>query len=101
MSDTAPNGEVDTRLPSPTVLTCNEPIPLRIILRKLNESPEQAYLMSLQMHSIGSTEVRVGDVIQVETSIWTVMGLNGLLMPIGSPSDTLHMETMVDKMLWD
>lgn len=36
-----PRGEVDARLPSPAVLTWDQNIPLRIILRKLDENEEQ------------------------------------------------------------
>lgn len=101
LSDTAPRGEVDARLPSPAILTCNEPLPLRIIIRKLNESPEYVFLTSLQVTLIGSTEVRAQDVARTELSTWVMMSLNGLSIPVGNPSDKLRNETVVDKMLWD
>jgi hypothetical protein len=101
LSETAPKGEIDARLPSPAILTCNEPIPLRIILRKLNESPEYTYLMSLQVHLIGSTEVRALDAMRVETSTWVLMSFNGLGIPIGKPEDKLRTETVVDNQLWN
>lgn len=101
LSDTAPKGEIDARLPSPAILTCNEPIPLRIIVRKLNESPEDTYLMSLQVHLIGSTEVRAQDVMRVETSTWVLMSFNGLGIPIGKPEDKVRTETVVDNQLWN
>jgi hypothetical protein len=101
LSETAPKGEIDARLPSPVVLTCNEPIPLRIIFRKLNDSPEYVYLMSLQVHLIGSTEVRAQDVMRVETSTWVLMSFNGLGIPIGNPNDKLRTETVVDNQLWN
>ena len=100
LSDTAPRGEVDARLPSPAILTCNEPIPLRIVFRKLGESPEYVYLTSLQVHLIGSTEVRAQDVMRVETSTWVLMSFNGLGIPIGNPSDALRTETVMDSQLW-
>jgi hypothetical protein len=34
LSDTAPRGEVDARLPSPPILTCLQPVPLRLIFKK-------------------------------------------------------------------
>jgi hypothetical protein len=101
MSDTAPKGEVDARLPSPAVLTCNEPIPLRIILRNLNESPEYVFLMTLQVQLFGSTEVRAQDIMRIETSTWVLMSFNGLGIPIGNPSDKLRTETTVDSQLWN
>ena len=101
LSETAPKGEVDARLPSPAVLTCNGPIPLRIIFRKLNESPEYVYLMSLQVQLIGSTEVRAQDMVRAETSTWVLMSFNGLGIPIGKPNDALRTETVVDNQLWN
>jgi hypothetical protein len=101
LSDTPPKGEVDARLPSPTILTCNEPIPLRLIVRKMVESPENVYLTSLQVHLIGSTEVRAQDVVRTETSTWVLMSINGLAMQIGSPQDKVKTETLVDQSLWD
>lgn len=101
LSDTAPQGEVDARLPSPAILTCNEPLPLRLLVRKLNESPEQVFLMSLQVQLFGQTEVRAMDISRTETSTWVLMSLTGLSLPIGSPSDAVRTESLVDSNLWD
>lgn len=101
LSNTPPKGEVDARLPSPAILTCNEPVPMRLIVRKTADSPENLYLYSLQVHLIGSTEVRAQDVARTETSTWVLMSLNGLNIPIGSPSDPVRKETVIDQTLWD
>ena len=101
LSDTAPSGEIDARLPSPPILTCNEPIPLRLISRKLNESSENIFLVSLQIQLFGYTEVQAQDVARKETSNWVLLSSNGLSIPIGSPSDPLKTETILDKSLWD
>ncbi|PQE21076.1 hypothetical protein CJF32_00005516 [Rutstroemia sp. NJR-2017a WRK4] len=101
LSDTAPKGEVDARLPSPPILTCNKPLPLRILLKKTHSSPEFVFLMSLQVILFGTTEVRAQDVVRMETSTWVVMSLNGLSIPIGSPSDEIGTETVIDQKLWD
>ncbi|KAH7351022.1 hypothetical protein BKA65DRAFT_536078 [Rhexocercosporidium sp. MPI-PUGE-AT-0058] len=101
LSDTAPQGEVDARLPSPAILTCNEPLPLRLLVRKLNESPEQVFLMSLQVQLFGQTEVRAMDISRTETSTWVLMSLTGLSLPIGSPSDAVRTESLIDSKMWD
>jgi hypothetical protein len=101
LSDTAPKGEIDARLPSPAVLTCNEPLPLRIIARKLNESKEGVFLMSLQVHLFGHTEVRALDVARTETSTWVLMSLTGLSIPLGKVTDAVRTETVVDDNLWN
>ena len=101
LSDKAPKGEIDARLPSPAILTCNEPLPLRIIARRLNDSPEHVFLMSLQVHLSGSTEVRAQGVVRTETTSWVLMSLTGLAIPLGSPDEEIRKETMVDPSLWD
>lgn len=100
LSDTAPQGEIDARLPNPAILTCNEVIPLRIILKKLNESPEQTFLMSLQVHLYGYTEVRAADVSRTEANTWVLASLSDLAIPIGSPNDKIRTESVVDDTLW-
>ncbi len=101
LSDTAPKGEMDARLPSPAILTCNKPLPLRLIARKLNESPEHVFLVSLQIHLYAQTEVRAQDVVRREDGTWVLMSLTGLSIPIGSPSDPIGTETILDQALWD
>jgi hypothetical protein len=101
LSDTAPKGEIDARLPSPAILTCNEPLPLRIIAKKLNNSVEHVFLMSLQVHLFGSTEVRAQDLVRTETTQWVLMSLTGLAIKLGSPSDEIRKETVIDQSLWD
>jgi hypothetical protein len=96
-----PTGEVEARLPSPAIVTCNEPIPLRIIVRNLTQSPEQLFLMSLQINLIGSTEIRALDVARTETVSWAMMSLESLAVPIGGPGDKLRTDTLLDEKLWD
>lgn len=101
ISNTAPQGEVDARLPSPPILTCNKPLPMRILLRKTSTSPEHVFLMSLQVNLLGTTGVKASDVIRHETSTWAVTSLTGLSIPIGSPNDPIGTETAIDSELWD
>ena len=96
-----PKGEVEARLPSPAIVTCNKPIPLRIIVRNLSESSEQLFLMSLQFNLIESTEIRAMDVARTETITWAMMTLESLAIPIGNPGDKFRTETFLDKKLWD
>lgn len=101
MSDVAPKGEIDARVPSPAVLTCNEVLPLRILCRKLGESAEYVFLTSLQIHLFGFTEVRAQDVARTETSNWVLLSTSGLSIPISNPGDELRKETVLDSGLWD
>ncbi|RFU26231.1 hypothetical protein B7463_g10103, partial [Scytalidium lignicola] len=100
LSDTAPQGEVDARLPNPAILTCHETLPLRILVRKMNESPEQTFLMSLQIRLFGYTEVRAFDVIRTEMNNWVLASVSDLAIPIGTPNDKIRTETVVDNLIW-
>lgn len=55
---TPPQICIDARLPDPAIVTCNEALPLRIVLTKLNESPATIYLQLLQIELIAKTNVR-------------------------------------------
>lgn len=101
LSDTPPKGELDARLPSPAVLTCNEPIPLRILVKKTAASPESVYLTSVQIHLIGTTEVRVADVSRREISTWVLMNIGNLTRELGKPTDAVGTESVIDPELWN
>jgi hypothetical protein len=96
-----PRGEVDARLPSPPIVTCNEPIPLRILVRNMSDSLDQLFLTSLQINLIGSTDIRALDIARTETITWAMMTLESLSIPIGTPGDKAQAETILDKKLWD
>jgi hypothetical protein len=96
-----PKGEIDARLPSPAILTCNKSLPLRIIARKIRESPASVFLVGLQVHLFGWTEVRAGGVLKTETTKWILMNLNELSIEVISPGDEEGSESEVDKQLWD
>ncbi|KAL8941156.1 MAG: hypothetical protein Q9211_001930, partial [Gyalolechia sp. 1 TL-2023] len=49
---------IDARLPDPAILTCNEPVPLRIMVTKLNDSPATVFLQLLQIELVAKTAVR-------------------------------------------
>jgi Arrestin (or S-antigen), N-terminal domain len=93
-----PSGEVDARLPSPPVLTWDQHIPLRIILRKSEENEEQLYLAFLQLRLFDFTEIRASDVIRVRTNARKLLSLDGLAIPVWNPSE---IEKMLDSTLWD
>lgn len=101
LSDTPPSVLVDARLPSPSILTCNEPVPLRILLKKQAESPEYVYLMSLQLELIGYTNVRAQEVSRTETGSWIITSLAGLTMLVSSPGDIVGSECLIDSKLWN
>jgi hypothetical protein len=101
LSSMTPKGEIEARLPSGAILTCNKPLPLRIIVRKTGESRASVFLMSLQVQLIGSTELKANNEVAVEVNTWVLMDLNELSIPIVTPKDEVGSEIDVDSQLWD
>ncbi|KAI1850200.1 hypothetical protein JX265_002098 [Neoarthrinium moseri] len=95
-----PSFEVSARLPHPTILTCNKPMPLRIIAKKLAASQEQVYLTSLEVALIGYTNIRVYDHQHAEVTRWIVSSANNLAIPVGNPADAVDTETVLPDHLW-
>lgn len=97
----APSIEMSARIPHPSILTCNKPIPLRILSKKLTPTSEECYLVSLQIDLIGSTIVRCQDLINTETTRWVVVSQTGLSIPLQKgPGDAVNTETAIDSALW-
>ncbi|KAL8918646.1 MAG: hypothetical protein Q9208_007207 [Pyrenodesmia sp. 3 TL-2023] len=49
---------IDCRLPDPAIIRCNVPLPLRVLVTKLNESPATLFLQLLQIELVAKTNVR-------------------------------------------
>ncbi|TDZ35155.1 hypothetical protein C8035_v009933 [Colletotrichum spinosum] len=97
-----PSIELSARLPHPPTLTCNQPIPLRLIAKKLVPSREQVYLTSIQIELVGKTHVRCHDLFNTEASRWVVVTQTGLAVPLlGNPaSDDLNLESVISDDFW-
>ena len=93
--------QVDARLPNPPILTCNETIPLRILVQRLNSTLASVHLSSLQIELIAQTHVRAHDLTRKERSVFPVVGLTGLQLPLGSPSDKHTKEWKIPARFWD
>ncbi|KZF24247.1 hypothetical protein L228DRAFT_92352 [Xylona heveae TC161] len=98
---TAPRVSVDVRLPNPPILTCNEPLPIRVIVQKQNESPEVIFLQMLQIELIGYTDIRAHDLRRTEVGSWVIRSVSNLAKPLGSPTDPAGKDIVVDSSLWD
>ena len=70
-----PNISIDGRLPDPPIITCNEPLPLRILITKKNDSPAKIYLQILSISLIAFTTVRAHELRREEVSSWTILSL--------------------------
>lgn len=63
---------VDARLPDPAIITCNQPLPLRVLVTKLNDSPATLYLRTFQITLWGHTRIRAQSLERIETSSWII-----------------------------
>lgn len=97
---TPPSVEISARLPHPPVLTCNQPIPLRLVAKKLVQTDEAVHLTSLEINLIGKTRVRSYDLTNVEVSRWVVCSQSNLSISVGTPGDAVGMETTLPDSAW-
>lgn len=100
MGNESPSVSVDARLPEPSILTCNADVPLRIIVKKLNGSHEIIKMESLQISLIGNTKIRAHDVHRTENSSWIILSKSNMNYQVGTPSDPVNTETIINDSLW-
>jgi hypothetical protein len=96
-----PAFQVDARLPNPAILTCNETIPLRVLVQKMNDSDASVYLSMFQIELIGYTSIRAHDLKRTESGSWVLTSLANMNMPLNNPSDKSQREWRLPPRLWD
>ena len=96
-----PSISIDGRLPDPAIITCNESLPLRILITKKNESPATIYLITLSITLIGFTDVRAHDLRRQESHSWVIVSQahidKALTNNVGGDGNTI---LEVDSSLW-
>jgi hypothetical protein len=88
-------------LPYPAIITRNEPLPLRIIIKRLNENQDALYLKLLQVELIGYTNIRAHDLMRKESSSWVIVSLANLNVALGDPAVPTQKDLEVDGKLWN
>ena len=97
-----PKVSIDGRLPDPPVVTCNEPLPLRILVTRLNESPATIYLELLQVALIANTNSRAHELSRSDSTSWVIMSSANMHLPLGTPEDgETGKEMEIDRGLWN
>ncbi|KAL4961234.1 arrestin (or S-antigen), N-terminal domain protein [Aspergillus stella-maris] len=91
----------DLRLPNPSILTCNEPIPMRILVSKLSESFETVFLQMLQIELISHTNIKAHDLKRTETGSWVIFSRSNMGIPLGRGGDPSGSEWTVDANMWN
>ncbi|KAI1751315.1 hypothetical protein F4782DRAFT_190568 [Xylaria castorea] len=97
---TPPSVEMSARLPFPSILTCNKPVPLRLVVKKLLPSQEEVHLTALEIALVGYTHVRVANLEKVERTRWIVVSALNLSIALGSPTDPVDAEFEVPNTIW-
>ena len=92
---------MDARLPNPAILTCNEPLPLRVLVQKLGDIEADVYLSMFQIELIGYTHVRAHDLNRTESGSWVIKSLANMNMPLNVPNRKSQTEFKVPSNLWD
>ncbi|ROT35626.1 hypothetical protein SODALDRAFT_328995 [Sodiomyces alkalinus F11] len=97
-----PSVEISARLPHPSILTCNQPIPLRILAKKLLPSHEQVYITSLQIEVIGNMTLRAHEMRYRHSNRWIVVNQTDMAIPVlrDPKSEDLGVESVVPDDIW-
>lgn len=91
---------VDARLPNPAILTLNEDLPLRVLIKQINERNDPVYLQMLQIELVGYTHVRAHELTRTESNSWIIASFSNMAIPIGAPSDVAGTETPINPEYW-
>ena len=95
-----PRFALDARLPNPAIITCNQDIPLRILMKSMSERSKQVYLQMLQIELIGYTKVRAHEIQRTESSSWIIAGMSNMAIPLGAPTDAVGTEVPINQEYW-
>lgn len=95
-----PRVSVEARLPSPPILTCNEDIPLRVLVNRLTSFTGPLYCNNLQIDLIGYTTVRVHGMTMTDTDIWVITNLGNMGVLLGSASEDTPSTVEISAEYW-
>lgn len=96
-----PRISADARLPNPSILTCNEPIPLRVLVKKLSDTSESIFLQTFQIELIASTHILAHDLSQKETGSWVIFSRSNMGVMVGKGTDPADTEWPLDARMWN
>ena len=90
----------DGRLPDPAIITCNEPIPLRILITKLNNSPATIFLQLIELVLVGITSTRAHELQREDCHNFIIMSLSNLKVPLKAPERNPN-DMAIDSTFWN
>lgn len=98
---TPPSVEMCAWFPHPTILTCNKPVPLRLVATKKAASSQPVFLTSIAIELTGKTEVRCYENVTPILNRFVILSNTRLRIPLTkSPSDPVGTEFQVPDDLW-
>lgn len=86
-SPSPPSILISARLPHPPVLTCNRPLPLRLVAEKLVQSSASVRLVSLQVDLVGTTQMSSLGAFSGHSERFVVFSDGCLSLPLTSEPD--------------
>ena len=95
-----PSISFDGRLPDPAIVTCNEPLPLRVLITKLNDSPAVIFLQLLEVVLVSTTVTRAHELEREDSGNFILMSMSNLKLPLQC-SETKPNEMQIDPKFWN
>ncbi|KAL9613150.1 MAG: hypothetical protein Q9167_002315 [Letrouitia subvulpina] len=87
---------IDGRLPDPAVATCNEPLPLRVLITNLNDAPATIYLQLLHIELVAHTTVRAHHLNRTNLASWVILSKSNLQTQLVKKNNIMEL----DRNLW-
>jgi hypothetical protein len=91
---------LDGRLPNPAILTINQDLPLRVLMKNMSTRTKNVYLQMLQIELIGYTKVRAHEVARTESNSWILCSFSNMNIPLGAPTDPLETDVPINPEYW-
>ena len=95
-----PSISFDGRLPDPAILTCNEPLPLRVLITKINDSPATIFLQLIEIVLVGITVTRAHELQREDVQSFIVLSMSNLKVPLQA-SERNPNEMAISSGLWN
>ena len=91
---------VEARLPSPPILVPNEPLPLRILLTKLDPFCDVVVVRSLQIVLIATTHISAHELVKDEFAELRLLSVADLRIQLGDAKSPPNVPLEVDASMW-
>jgi len=91
---------VEARLPSPPILVPNEPLPLRILLTKLDPFHDVVVIRSLQIMLLATTHISAHELVKDEFTELCLLSVADLRMQLGDANSPPNVPLEVDASMW-